>query len=357
MTFIWPTLLLLMVLIPLGVWAFAMLERRRRRRIAGYGMLTRLAGEGGGAGSSGSPAAGDARAVRSSAAARWRRRVPAACLILGLTLVVLAIARPQAVVSVPRVEGTVILAFDVSNSMAATDLSPTRMEAAKAAALTFVQRQPPTVRIGVVAFSDTGFSIQVPTDDQAQITAAIQRLQPERGTAIARGILASLSAIATDAAGPGAGYYTNRPPGASPAPTPTPVPAGSFKDAVIVLLTDGENNQNPDPLEAAKTAADQGVRIYTVGIGTAAGSDLDIDGFRVHSQLDEAMLKQIASLTNGTYYGAADPGAFDAVYQGVQTRLVIRPEPMEVTSLFAGAGLLVLLVGGAASLVWLGRAP
>jgi Ca-activated chloride channel family protein len=355
MTFIWPTLLLLLVLIPLGVWAFAMLERRRRRRIAGYGMLTRLAGEGGGAGSSGSPAAGDARAVRSSAAARWRRRVPAACLVLGLTLVVLAIARPQAVVSVPRVEGTVILAFDVSNSMAATDLSPTRMEAAKAAALTFVQHQPPTVRVGVVAFSDTGFSIQVPTDDQAQITAAIQRLQPERGTAIARGILASLSAIATDAAGPGAGYYTNRSPGASPAPTP--VPAGSFKDAVIVLLTDGENNQNPDPLEAAKTAANQGVRIYTVGIGTAAGSDLDINGFRVHSQLDEAMLKQIASLTNGTYYGAADPGAFDAVYQGVQTRLVIRPEPMEVTSLFAGAGLLVLLVGGAASLVWLGRAP
>jgi len=350
MTFLWPSLLLLLVLIPLGLWVFVAQERRRRRRIAGYGMLTRLAGEGGGAGPAGS-------AANRSSAARWRRRVPAACLVLGLTLVVFAIARPQAVVSVPRVEGTVILAFDVSNSMAATDLAPTRMEAAKAAALAFVQHQPPTVRIGVVAFSDTGFSIQVPTDDPAQITAAIQRLQPERGTAIARGILASLTAIATDAAGPGAGYYTNPSLGGSPAPSPTPVPAGSFKDAVIVLLTDGENNQNPDPLEAAKAAADQGVRIYTVGIGTAAGSDLDIEGFKVHSQLDEAMLKQIASVTNGTYYAAADPGAFDAVYQGVQTRLVIRPEPMEVTSLFAGAGLLVLLVGGAASLVWLGRAP
>ena len=351
MTFLWPSLLLLLVLIPLGVWVFVTLERRRRRRIAGYGMLTRLAGEGGAAGPDGEAA------NRSSAAARWRRRVPAACLVLGLTLVVFAIARPQAVVSVPRIEGTVILAFDVSNSMAATDLAPTRMEAAKAAALAFVQHQPPTVRIGVVAFSDTGFSIQVPTDDQAQITAAIQRLQPERGTAIARGIIASLTAIATDAAGPGAGFYTNPSLGGSPAPSPTPVPAGSFKDAVIVLLTDGENNQNPDPLEAAKAAADQGVRIYTVGIGTAAGSDLDIQGFKVHSQLDEAMLKEIASVTNGTYYAAAEPGAFDAVYQGVQTRLVIRPEPLEVTSLFAGAGLLVLLVGGAASLVWLGRAP
>jgi Ca-activated chloride channel homolog len=348
MTFLWPSFLLLLVLVPLGVWLFIMLERRRRRRIAGYGMLTRLAGE--------AVVAGQTES-RSATAARWRRRVPAACLVLGLTLVVFAIARPQAVVSVPRVEGTVILAFDVSNSMAATDLAPTRMEAAKTAALAFVQHQPPTVRIGVVAFSDTGFSIQVPTDDPAQITAAIQRLQPERGTAIARGILASLTAIATDAAGPGAGYYTNPSLGGSPAPSPTPVPAGSFKDAVIVLLTDGENNQNPDPLEAAKAAADQGVRIYTVGIGTAAGSDLDIQGFKVHSQLDEAMLKQIASVTNGTYYAAADPGAFDAVYQGVQTRLVIRPEPMEVTSLFAGAGLLVLLVGGAASLVWLGRAP
>ena len=348
MTFIWPTLLVLLVLIPLGIWVFATLERRRRRRIAGYGMLTRLAGEGGGVPEPGS---------RPRATERWRRRVPAACPVLGLTLVILAIARPQAVVSVPRVEGTVILAFDVSGSMAATDLAPTRMEAAKAAALAFVRHQPPTVRIGVVAFSDTGFSIQVPTDDPVQVTAAIQRLQPERGTAIARGILSSLTTIATDEAGPGAGFYTNRSPGTSPAPTPTPVPGGSFKSAVIVLLTDGENNQNPDPLEAAKAAADQGVRIYTVGIGTTGGSTLDIEGFKVHSQLDEAMLKQIADVTHGTYYAAADPSAFDAVYQGVETRLVIRPEPMEVTSLFAGAGLLALLVGGAASLVWLGRAP
>jgi Ca-activated chloride channel family protein len=251
----------------------------------------------------------------------------------------------------------VILSFDVSGSMAATDLAPTRMEAAKKAARGFVERQPASMLIGVVAFSDSGFSVQVPTDDQALVLAAIDRLQPERGTSLARGILTSLTTIETADADPAAGYYTNRSPDPGPTPAPTPVPDGTYASAAIVLLTDGENNQNPDPLEAAKAAADQGVRIYTVGIGTAAGSDLDIEGFKVHSQLDEAMLKQIASVTNGTYYAAADPGAFDAVYQGVHTRLVIRPEPMEVTSLFAGAGLLVLLVGGAASLVWLGRAP
>jgi Ca-activated chloride channel homolog len=339
-SFLWPSLLVLLLAIPLGVAGFVRLERRRRRRVAGYGMLTRPAG----AAHPGARPTGP-----------WRRRIPAACLVFGLSLVVLAVARPQAVVSVPRIEGTVILAFDVSGSMAAMDLAPTRMEAAKAAARTFVERQPPTVRIGIVAFSDSGFSIQVPTDDATQVTAAIDRLTPERGTAIARGILTSLTTIANDEAGPAAGFYTNR--SAGPTPEVTPVPAGTFNTAVIVLLTDGENNQNPDPLEAAKAAADRGVRIYTVGIGTAAGSTLEIEGFRVHSQLDEGVLRQIADVTHGAYYAAADPASLDAVYHGVETRLVIRPEPMEVTSLFAGAGLLVLLVGGIASLVWLGRAP
>jgi Ca-activated chloride channel family protein len=342
-TFLWAPLLALLLLVPVGVLVYRATERRRRRRGAPYGMLTRE----GSAGSTGS-----------TAPARWRRRIPAACLVLGLTLVILGIARPQAVVSVPRIEGTVILAFDVSGSMAATDLAPTRMEAAKAAAKAFVERQPSTVRIGVVAFSDSGLSVQVPTDDSSQVVAAIDRLAPERGTAIASGILTSLSTIATDEAGPGAGSYTN--PSLAPTapqPTPTPIPAGQFRSAVIVLLTDGENNQNPDPLQAAQAAADRGVRIYPVGIGTAAGSTLEIDGFRVHSQLDEGMLRQIADLTHGTYYTAADPEGLDAVYQGVETRLVIRPEPLEVTSLFAGAGLAILLVGSVASLLYLGRAP
>ena len=348
MSFIWPPMLLLALTIPLGVALYLVRDRRRRRRIADFGTFARPGAVG---------TAGAAGGGRSASSGRMRRRIPAALLVAGLTILVLAVARPQSVVSVPRVEGTVILSFDVSGSMAADDLAPTRMEAAKAAARSFVERQPTTMLIGVVAFSDSGFSVQVPTDDQALILAAIDRLDPERGTSLARGILTSLTTIETADDDPAAGYYTNRSPDPDPTPAPTPVPDGTYASAAIILLSDGENNQRPDPLEAASAAADRGVRIYTVGIGSAAGSTLEVEGFKVHSQLDEPMLRQIADITDGTYYAADDPDELSAIYDTIDTRLVIRPEPMEVTSLFAGAGLLLLLVGGLASLVWLGRLP
>jgi Ca-activated chloride channel family protein len=338
MSFLWPSLLILLLIIPVGAAVYMAIDASRRQRAAAYGTLA-------------APSGG-----RGRPAGRIRRRIPAACLLLGLGLVVVALARPQAVIGVPRLEGTVMLAFDVSGSMAATDITPTRMEAAKAAAAAFVERQPESVRIGVVSFSDTGFSVQVPTNDSTQVTAAIDRLTPERGTSIARGIAASLSVIAADEAGPGAGYYTtNR--GPEPTPEPTPVPEGSFRSAIIVLLTDGENTVAPDPVEAAHAASDRGVRVFPVGIGTAAGATLEVEGFRVHSRLDEPVLRNIAEITHGAYYPVSDPAALDAVYQGVETRLVIRPEPMEVTSLVAGAGMLILLIGAIASLRILGRAP
>jgi Ca-activated chloride channel family protein len=276
-------------------------------------------------------------------------------MLVGLTLLVVAMARPEGVVSVPRVEGTVILSFDVSGSMAADDLEPTRMEAAKVAARAFVERQPPTILIGVVAFSDSGFSIQVPTDDQTLVLAAIDRLTPERGTSLAGGILTSLTTIADADADPAAGYYTNRSPG--PTAQPTPVPDGTFAPAVIVLLTDGENNQRPDPLEAATAAADRGVRIFTVGIGSAEGATLEVEGFMVHSRLDEPLLRQISEVTDGEYHAADDPDELTAIYAGIDTRLVVRAETLELTSFLAGAGLIVLLVGGIVSLAWLGRVP
>jgi Ca-activated chloride channel family protein len=330
-------MLLLLLTIPVGVALYRVRERRRRQRIVTYGL--------------------PADAARQPGGGRMalRRRIPAAYFLVGLTLLVVSLARPQAVVSVPRVEGTVILSFDVSGSMAATDLEPTRMEAAKAAARAFVERQPTTIRIGVVAFSDSGFSIQVPTNDQAQVLAAINRLAPERGTSIARGILASLTTIAAADLDPAAGFYSNRSP--APTPEPTPVPDGTYAPAVIVLLTDGENNQSPDPLAAAQSAADRGVRIDTVGIGTAAGTTLEVEGFMVHSQLDEPMLREISRITDGAYYGAENPAELSAIYEGIDTRLVIRPEPMEVTSLFAGVGVLVLLIGSVTSLLWLRRLP
>ncbi len=172
---------------------------------------------------------------------------------------------------------------------------------------------------------------------------------------MAQGILASLNAIAVAAAGPANGYYTNRSP--EPTPKPTPVPEGTHSPAVIVLLSDGENNENPDPIAAAQAAADQGVRIHTVGMGSPAGTTLDVNGFRVHTQLNEDMLKQIAQVSGGVYRDAQNQQDLSTIYNNLDTQLVIRPEMIEVTSIVAGASILVLLIGAAFSFLWLGRLP
>jgi len=328
-------MLLAVALVPLGILLYRTLEGRRRRAMArgGLGLGQGMARRPGGV----------------------RARIPAVLFVAGLTVLMVALARPTAAVDLPREEGTVILAFDVSGSMAADDLKPTRMEAAKAATQEFVERQPPGVVIGVVAFSDAGLSVQAPTNDQATVLAAIKRLTPERGTSLGQGIRAALSTIATAENGPVTNYYSNRSP--APTATPAPVPPGSHTSAVIVLLTDGENTQPPDPGAAAQAAADQGVRIYTVGIGSAAGTTLDVDGFKVHTQLDAATLQHISDVTGGTYYAAADEQDLHKVYDELDTRLVVKPQMIEVTSLFAGASVLLLVVGGVFSLLWLGRLP
>lgn len=268
-----------------------------------------------------------------------------------------ALARPQAVVSLPKVEGTVILAFDISGSMAADDLKPTRMDAAKTAAHEFANRQPDTVKIGVVAFSDSGFSVQAPTNDQESIHASIDRLTPERGTSLAQGIVVSLNTIAEDMGLNGQQEVPVTGELLAPGPTPVPVPQEDLTSAIIVLLTDGENNLNPDPLEAAVTAAESGVRIYTIGVGSTAGATVNIDGFSVHTQLDEQMLQQISDLSGGSYFQAENEEDLRTIYDEIDLQLVIKPEKMEVTSLFTGASVLILLVGGLFSLVWFSRMP
>jgi Ca-activated chloride channel family protein len=335
MTFIWPVMLLSLLLIPLFALLYLRLQQRRRRFMASYGNLGFVqASAGRGLG--------------------LRRHIPPALFLFSLAVLFVGLARPQTVVSLPRVEGTVILAFDVSGSMAADDMKPTRMEAAKAAARDFVQRQPPSVQVGVVAFSDNGFSMQVPTDNQDAILAAINRLAPERGTSVANGIVASLNAIAATSGQP-PHIYTNIVPG--PTPTPTPVPEGTYTPAVIVLLSDGENNESPDPMAAAQAAADRGVRIYTVGIGSAAGTTLHINGFTVFTQLDEQALQQIAKTTGGTYYNATTEQDLRGIYDNLDPQLVIKPQKLEVTSIFAGASILALVIGGVFSLLWFTRLP
>jgi Ca-activated chloride channel family protein len=335
MSFIWPAMLVWLSLIPLLVLLYVRMQQRRRLLAASYGSLG-LVHEGMG------------RRIG------VRRHIPPALYLAGLAILIVALARPQAVVSLPRIEGTIILAFDVSGSMAAEDLKPTRMEAAKAAARAFVERQPATVQIGVVAFSDNGFATQAPTNAQEAIFAAIDRLTPQRGTSLGHGIQAALDAIAVDA---GQAALRSANSTATPIPTPTPVPSGTYTSAAIVMLSDGENTAAPDPVELAQAAADRGVRIHTVGIGSAEGIRLHINDFTVHTRLDEATLQQVAERTGGSYYNAQNEADLRAIYEQLDTQMVMKPEATEVTSLLAGAGILLLLIGGTCSLLWFSRLP
>src|SRR4029079_8967404 len=228
-------------------------------------------------------------------------------IIAALVLFAIAMARPQATVALPRVEGTIMLTFDVSGSLAADDVQPTRLDAAKAAAKAIVDRQPPGVVIGVAAFSDGGLSVLAPTSEQASVIQAIARLGPSRGTSVGQGILAALGAIKQAESDTPANYYSNRSP--EPTATPAPVAPGSHSDAAIVLFSDGENNERPDPVDAAQVDANEGVRILTVGVGTTAGTTLDLDGFKVQTALDESLLQQVSDLTKGTYAPSASSEA------------------------------------------------
>jgi Ca-activated chloride channel family protein len=338
MTFIWPVMLLFLVLVPVFIILYLLMQRKRRRvlaRSSGFGLLQGAAGRGIGI----------------------RRQIPPVLFLISLTILIVALARPMATLSFPRIEGTVILAFDASGSMAATDLKPTRMDAAKAAAKEFVQRQPPTVQIGVVSFSDGGSAIQAPTHEQTAILAAIDRLTPLRGTSLGQGIQASINAIAlgTGKATPQPG--TNIRPTLGPTPTPIPQEPSASSSTVIVLITDGENNEPPDPVAAAQDAAGRGIKINTIGIGTAAGINLHVNGFTVHTSLDEDMLKQVALFGNGNYYNAQTEQDLRKIYDNLAPQLVIKSEKTEVTSVFAGTSILILLIGGIFSLLWFGRLP
>jgi Ca-activated chloride channel family protein len=337
MSFASPELLLLLVLVPIGVLAARSIEARRRAKAAA------LLG-------SGSMATG-----RTAKRGRFRAALPGALLVAGFVVLTIAIARPQATVALPRPEGTVMLTFDVSGSMAATDLPPTRLDTARTIASTIVKQQPPGVVVGLVAFSDAGIAVHAPTSDQADILSAIDRLVPARGTSVGQGLISALDAIAKAQADTPAEVYSNR--SQSPAETLPPVDPASDAATVIVLLSDGENNERPDPIQTAQEAAERGIRIVTIGVGSAAGADLDLDGFRVHTQLDEATLTQIADMTGGSYHRADDQDSIDAIYQDLQPRLVVRSEPIEVTALFAALGLTLLVVGGVLSLAWAGRLP
>ncbi len=320
----WPWALLGLLALPLIVVAYRRLLRQqseRRADLARQGLV-----------------------VPTARRDRWRHVAPV-LLVAALAVMLLALSRPVAAVAEPRREGTVILAFDVSTSMAAKDVQPTRLDSAKAAAKGFVEKQPSTVKIGVVAFGGNGIIAQQPTTDKDQVLASVNRLKPEGDTSLGRGILTSLSAIA------GKPIVSNGDSEQGGGETPI----GYYGGTAIVLLTDGENTSGPDPANLADLASAAGVKIYPIGLGSAAGTVLEVNGFSIATRLDEDTLKQIAQVSGGTYYNATDSTSLAQVYDSIQLNWVSRSVPHEVTSLVAGIATLLLLAGAVVSVMRRGR--
>jgi len=330
MSFIWPWMLLTLLLVPLLIGLYLRLLTRRRQVTAVLGSMGMVSSSSGGD-------------------VGLRRHIPPILFLIALTFLFIGLARPELFVNLPRVQGTVILAFDVSNSMAADDLEPTRIDAAKTAARLFVEDQPETVDIGVVAFSNGGLVVQPPTDDQTAILETIDRLSAQGSTSLAQGIFSSLNAIAGEAIALSDESMLEE--------TSQPIDIGYYPSAVVVLLTDGENTESLDPLEIAQLAAEAGVRIFPIGIGSPEGTILEIDGFNILTQLDEAALQDIASLTNGAYYFADDEESLQEIYENIDLKLTVSGEKMEITAIVAGISLAFLLAGGLLSLLWFGRTP
>jgi Ca-activated chloride channel family protein len=322
-TFRAPGALLFLFLVPVLIVGYAWIVRRRAADEAELGTMA----------SSGRPTG-------------WRRHVAPVLFLLGVVVLLVGMARPQATVDLPRREGTVVLAFDVSSSMKAKDLAPTRMAAAKKAARAFVANQPSSIRIGVVAFSDAGFVVQPPTRSRADVRQAINRLSPRGGTALGRGILTSLGAIA------GKPLTLDQDALKAGEQQPNVEFLGS---AAVVLLSDGDNTAELDPLALAQVASQAGVRIFPIGIGSPNGAVVDVDGYQVATALDADLLEGVAKASRGTYFAAADAKSLERVYDSIDLQLTVKGRETEITALFAGAGLLCFLLAAAWSMRWFGR--
>jgi Ca-activated chloride channel family protein len=342
MTFLWPTMLWLLLAVPAVIAVYVYVLRRKKRAALHYASLAMVKAAMGGP--------------------SLRRHVPPLVFLLAFVLMLLSIARPAAVVTLPSQHETVILAMDVSGSMRAADVKPSRFEAMQAAARDFVNGQPRTTRIGVVAFAGSASLVQPPTQNHADVLAAIDQFQMQNATAIGAGLLVSLKAIFPD------GDFEVQPPqrrnaafGASlqrAEPQKTdfrPVAPGSYNHAVIILLTDGQTTTGPDPIEAAKKAAERGVRVYTVGVGTPNGEILTGEGWSIRVRLDEDTLKQIADMTRAEYFFAGTASDLKKVYAGMKGKLVMEKKETEVTALFSALATSLALAAVLLSLFWFNR--
>ena len=346
MKFIWPEFLWLLLAAPALVAVYLWVLQRRKRNAVRFASL------------------GMVREAMNRAGA-WRRHVPPAIFLLALGLAVLATARPSALVTLPSHQRTIVLAIDVSLSMRATDVEPNRIAAAQTAAKAFVQEQPEDLRIGIVTFAGTAAVAQPPTNKKEDLVAAIDRLQLDRHTAIGSGIVVSLATLFPDdgidlesmvlGSRSPRGPQHKGPQKKAAQREFKPVPPGSNASSAIILLTDGRRTTGPDPLEAARMAADRGIRVFTVGFGTAQGGSVAVDGYSMYMMFDEELLKAIAEITRAEYFHATTAGELKKIYEGLSSRFVLQKEHTEITALFAAAAAALLVVSAGLSLLWFNR--
>lgn len=347
-SFLWPQLLWLLLILPLLVLLYWWLLRRRRQtalRFASLAIVREAMGKGPG----------------------WRRHVPPVLLLLAFAAMLLASARPMATILLPSTQQTIILAMDVSGSMRATDVEPNRLVASQNAAKAFLAELPRHVRVGIVAFAGTAQVVQPITLSREDLVTAIDKFQLQRATAIGSAIVVALSELFPDQ-GIDLGNMTfgrhNDPfaPQGRAIDQPQtekkafePVPPGSYTSAAIILLTDGQRTTGVDTEEATKMAADRGVRVYTVGVGTVSGEVIGFEGWSMRVRLDEDTLKEVARTTQGEYFYAGTAENLKKVYETLSTRLTVEKKETEISGLLALVAALLVLLASGLSLYWFNR--
>ncbi|HSI55252.1 MAG TPA: VWA domain-containing protein [Ramlibacter sp.] len=343
MFFLWPQYLWLMLALPLLPLGYVWLLRRRGKAALRYSSL------------------GVVRAA--SARRNWRRHVPPALFLIACSALLLATARPVARVPLPWARSSIMLAMDVSLSMRVTDVKPTRLVAAQEAAKLFLRDLPKEVEVGLVTFAGSSQVAQAATLDRASLVTAIDGFQMQMGTAVGNAIVLCLSELFPDhGIDVGEMTFGSKQRGRSlddrvkpPPRQVTPVAPGSYDSAAIILLSDGRRTTGVDTLVAAKMAADRGVRIYVVGLGTVEGPAAMADGMPIYLQLDEPTLREVARMTAGEYHYAGTAEKLRSVYENLGSRLQVQARETEVSALLAMAAAVLAVAGAALSLLWFGR--
>ena len=344
-TFMWPTLLWLLLALPLLVLVYIWLMRRKKKMALRFASLS-IVREAMGTGPS------------------IRRHIPPFLFLLAVAAMLLAASRPFAVVVLPSQQETIMLAMDVSGSMRATDVAPSRIVAAQNAAKAFLAALPRDIKVGIVAFAGSAQVAQIPTLNREDLVSAIDRFQLQRATAIGNGIVLSLATLFPDAGiDLSAMQFGQRQKGVSidqpvakDAKQPfVPVAPGSYTSAAIILLTDGQRTTGVDSMEAAKMAADRGVRVYTVGIGTVTGETIGFEGWSMRVKLDEETLKAIANKTQADYFYAGTAADLKKVYETLSSRLTMEKKETEISGLLALLAATLAIVSAGLSMLWFNR--